>query len=355
MFRGIQGWHSQMFASFAKESERYQFKKTQNKLSPSRKADPAHGATLGHAALAFPAIHGGAAGPGRPEGDKLDGFRKEMWWFVLERTILSAGLKAGSTFSWEQPLPTCASPASFEMQPLLGWAAVITLKHIVLPPLLAGRKEEYCAPSPDKIEINNWVFSQRADLSSLPLNLSWMGALYPFCFPGASVSFCSSQPMFMGRFKAANSSQEFFLALCFPSAVCLPLHTTDSDGSPSTVSKKTRCTSRGAGKLCRSQECSSREALPLLNQHSQELCHIGSALFLSLPYQPLQISSHWNCGCITCIHLLVFIHPSAAKHLISNYCPWPIWVSTFQNTLVVSFYPPGDDYFPRKLAFSLFI
>lgn len=225
------------------------------------------GATLGRAAVGFPAIHGGAAGLGRPEGGKLDRYRKQMWWFVLERTFSSPGLKAGSTFSQEQPLPTCASPASFEMQPLLGWAAVITLKHIVLPPLLAGRKEEYCAPSPDKIEINNWDFSQRADLSSLPLNLSWMGALYPFCFPGASVSFCSSEPVFMGRFKAADSSQEFFLALCFPSAVCFPLHTTDADGSPSVVSKETCCTLCGAGKLPCPQERSSRETFPLLNQH----------------------------------------------------------------------------------------
>lgn len=132
---------------------------------------------------------------------------------------------------------------------------------------MAGRKEEYCAPSPDKIEINNWDFSQRADLSSLPLNPSWMGALYPFCFPGVSVSFCSSQPVFMGRFKAANSSQEFFLALCFPSAVCFPLHTPDADGSPSVVSNETRCTLRGAGKRCHPQECSSRAAFPLLEQH----------------------------------------------------------------------------------------
>lgn len=94
-----------------------------------------------------------------------------------------------------------------------------------------------------------------------------MGALYPFCFPGASVSFCSSEPVFMGRFKAADSSQEFFLALCFPSAVCFPLHTTDADGSPSVVSKETRCTLCGAGKLPCPQERSSRETFPLLNQH----------------------------------------------------------------------------------------
>lgn len=99
--------------------------------------------------------------------------------------------------------------------------------------LLARRKEECCAPSPDKIDINNWDSSQRADLSSLPLNPSWMEALCPFCFRGVSMVFCSTQPVFTRGLKAANSSQKFFLVLCFPSAVCFPLHTPDADGAPS--------------------------------------------------------------------------------------------------------------------------
>lgn len=164
---------------------------------------------------------------------------------------------------------------------------------------MAGRKEEYCAPSPDKIEINNWDFSQRADLSSLSLNPSWMGALYPFCFPVVSVSFCSSQPMFTGRFKAAISGQEFFLALCFPSAVCFPLHTTDADGSPSVVSKETRCTLRGAGKLCHPQEC------------SPEPAQVRSCVTQPGACSPDSHVSHCKTGIvdITLIHLLAFIHP----------------------------------------------
>lgn len=105
---------------------------------------------------------------------------------------------------------------------------LLSLKYIVLPPLLAGRKEENCAPVPDKIEINSWEFSQHADLSSLPLNLSWMEALCPFRFCILHLPALSMQ-----RFKAANSSQKFFLALCFPSAVCFPLHATDAHRSPS--------------------------------------------------------------------------------------------------------------------------
>lgn len=186
---------------------------------------------------------------------------------------------------------------------------------------MAGRKEEYCAPSPDKIEINNWDFSQRADLSSLPLNPSWMGALYPFCFRGVSVSFCCSQPMFMGRFKAANSSQEFFLALCFPSAVCFPLHTTDADGSPSVVGKETRCTLRGAGKLCHPQECSSREALPLLSLHGSGTVSHRQGLVLVTPLSatanqltPLLWISPTSIYCCSFTPLL---------QITSDYCPWP--------------------------------
>lgn len=266
-----------------------------------------------------------------------------MVWFVLERTFSSPGLKAGSTFSWEQPLPTCASPASFEMQPLLGWAAVITLKHIVLPPLLAGRKEEYCTPSPDKIEINNWDFSQRADLSSLPLNPSWMGALYPFCFPGVSVAFCSSQPAFMGRFKAANSSQEFFLALCFPSAVCLPLHTTDADGSPSVVSNGTRCTSVVLGKcvcvlrnvLQRATACVTQlqewQCLVLVAPH--QWAHTGTvagspaSIYWCL-FTPL-LQNTW-------LQITALGPPEFPHSTIHWWCP---------------FISPGDDFFPWKLGF----
>lgn len=53
MFRGVQGWRSQMFASFAEESERYQFKKTWIKLNPCRMACPAHGCHVGPCCCGF--------------------------------------------------------------------------------------------------------------------------------------------------------------------------------------------------------------------------------------------------------------------------------------------------------------
>lgn len=71
------------------------------------------------------------------------------------------------------------------------------------------------------------------------------------------------------KFKAANSSQKFFLALCFPSAVCFPLRTTDANGSPSRGNDTSR-TLRSAEKRCHLQERSFRDAFPLLSHCTEK-------------------------------------------------------------------------------------
>lgn len=117
--------------------------------------------------------------------------------------------------------------------------AVITSQHIALAPRLAGSEEEHCTPLQDKTEINNWDFSQRADLSPLPIKPALDGSLMPISLLRCERGVFSTQPMFMGSLTAASSSQKIFPALCFPSAVCSLVRTTAANGSPARVSNST--------------------------------------------------------------------------------------------------------------------
>lgn len=82
----------------------------------------------------------------------------------------------------------------------------------------------------------------------------------------------------------------------------------------------------------------------------QELCHTGRGLFLWLPYQRLQISSHRYCG----YHPPPFtaVHSPLCCKLLQITAPGPPELPHSRIHCWCPFIPPGDDFFPsRSLGF----